>query len=176
VPICLAGTDTDDFLTAEPAVVVQLGSDEHSESGPFGDDSEPPSEAPLLDSPVRRRKVQQGVSLRRATFLPAGIRNRTSSQDSALYEQLTPVSEARMSPFERSMGSLDSKQKVAHGGDWQSRGGSESGNVSFSSNVSIERSWKNEASEAGNMSQSEGIMTPSEGGSEVNGGARISVV
>jgi hypothetical protein len=158
----LAGTDTDDFLTAEPAVVVHIESDGFSESGPFGDDSEPPSEAPLLDNPVRRKKVQQGVSLRRATFLYAGS-----------YEQLSPVDEARMSPFERSMGSLDAKQKVAHGGDWQSRGGSESGNVSFSSNVSIDRSWKNGASE-GNMSQSEGIMTQSEEGSEVNSGACIS--
>lgn len=169
----MAGTDTDDFLTAEPAVVVHIESDGFSESGPFGDDSEPPSEAPLLDNPVRRKKVQQGVSLRRATFLYAGSRNRTSSQDSTLYEQLSPVDEARMSPFERSMGSLDAKQKVAHGGDWQSRGGSESGNVSFSSNVSIDRSWKNGASE-GNMSQSEGIMTQSEEGSEVNSGACIS--
>jgi hypothetical protein len=114
VPICLAGTDTDEFLTAEPAVVVQEEGDEQLERGDQSSGSHYPSDSPIQDEMVPglipfadRRKTQHGVTLRRAVHKLSAMRKRTSSIDSDIFDHMNSEEKSGVSPFERSMSSRD---------------------------------------------------------------------
>lgn len=146
----MAGTDTDDFLTAEPAVVVRTEGDAFTESFQQVDEIVEMSESYRPSSPVRlpfseRRKTQQGVSLRRAVHQLSTPRVRTGSIDSQLYDQLNIDERAGISPFERSMSSRNMDQTVAHGSDWQSKANGSM--TSLLSTVSKAKSLKSQASD-----------------------------
>lgn len=122
VPICLAGTDTDEFLTAEPAVVLH---EEVVDNFAIGDQSAAsldPSESPTSSQMVPeltprgdRRKTQHGATLRRAVHKLSIMRKSTPSTDSELYDHLNAEERAGVSPFERSMSSRDITKNVPGG-------------------------------------------------------------
>lgn len=114
VPICLAGTDTDEFLTAEPAVVVQSEIEEdegdHSaaESLNFSAAASVATETPTSSilPYADKRRTQHGVTLRRAVNTLTARRKRTSSTGSEVLSSLIEDDElSRVSPFERSLSS-----------------------------------------------------------------------
>jgi hypothetical protein len=117
VPVCLAGTDTDEFLTAEPAIVVHTETDDIFEDhfslgGGSAMMTESPDETEWIrqstlsqtaDHPVvERRKTQRGVTLRRAVQ-PLAARKRTSSMESECFDKLDDDERSGISPFEKSM-------------------------------------------------------------------------
>lgn len=117
----MAGTDTDEFLTAEPAVVVEdeeldeIFEDEEAFNASAKSlshrDGAPPPTAPtdeiLLTSPAK--KQQHGVTLRRAVNKIGAMRRRASTVathvDPEHLNSLLSDQQTRMSPFERSMSS-----------------------------------------------------------------------
>lgn len=109
VPVCLAGSDTDEFLTAEPAIVVPTEIEEISPTE-SGDQSQGFSQTSASQqstvNPLRgfreRKKTQHGITLRRAVNTLQAMRRRTSSVDS---EFLDHCDESGVSPFEKSMSS-----------------------------------------------------------------------
>lgn len=136
VPVCLAGTDTDEFLTAEPAIVV------HTEADDVDDTFSASSAIMFTESPddsewirqsavpqtnfvpnVERRKTQHGVTLRRAVK-PLAARKRTSSMESELFDKLDDDERSGISPFERSMSCRNVGQ--THGQSFRSRNSSNS--------------------------------------------------
>jgi hypothetical protein len=115
--VCLAGTDTDEFLTAEPAIVVQTETDDvFDDNFSMGGGSAMMTESPDETEWIRqstlsqnvehhateRRKTQRGVTLRRAVQ-PLAARKRTSSLESEFYDKLDDDERSGISPFEKSM-------------------------------------------------------------------------
>lgn len=79
VPVCIAGADTEEFLTAEPAVVLPLATDQQDES---------PREASKYgDTKVVTPVVQHGAKLGRSAIVLAAaskLRKRAQTADGAL--------------------------------------------------------------------------------------------
>ena len=79
VPICIAGSDTDEFLTAEPAVVLPLDTDTDAGAIQISEEAEVPAAAEDLpaaserttdsDFLARQRRKQRGVTMRRASLV-----------------------------------------------------------------------------------------------------------
>lgn len=81
VPVCIAGSDTNGMLTAEPALVVPLESEIESpkameENGAEAEESVPTPELTLPD-----RRTQHGATLRRAVGTLQLLRKRNASRD-----------------------------------------------------------------------------------------------
>lgn len=157
MPICLAGTDTDEFLTAEPALVVDTENDqpleqagEHS-AATLPQTSESPAHERL--TPLNgRKKTQHGVTLRRAVHKLSAIRQRTPSVDFDILEQLKL---SGVSPFERSrsfrdIGRSSLLEKSASEKSWKSGrsstvmplSGHDTGRSSLMEKSASEMSWK----------------------------------
>jgi len=109
IPVCIAGTDTDDFLTAEPAVVFPLESDvekEMHEDEPLNVAASLPELAPVpspSQGSERRLSIQHGATLRRAVKTISLMRKRGSSFGSSVFkdEDLrsgSPVERRSMDP------------------------------------------------------------------------------
>lgn len=114
VPVCLAATDTDDFLTAEPAVVVPLPSDADNEEESIWQEDESEShvsrnspELSLPDRVLTRRQSQRGATLRRTIGVIPASRRRTFSRGSLSRGSVTPMDPyvsddfSLLSPLER---------------------------------------------------------------------------
>lgn len=129
VPICLAGSDTDSFLTAEPAIVVEDDIDdafvESAASSPQADamlvdrivptaNPPPPLQTtfdeegitPLLHTGDQQR-MQHGVTVRRAVnkCRRMSMMNHTNNINAKILEQLSIDEKSVVSPFERSVSS-----------------------------------------------------------------------
>jgi len=117
VPVCIAGTDTEEYLTAEPAVVVPEPGDTDFE-GVAGLDmpDEPlnvelPEDIPVVALPGQRRmSVQHGATLRRAVNSISAMRRRASSAGSGFFDSVITSAEdelSQVSPFERGVSRRD---------------------------------------------------------------------
>jgi hypothetical protein len=130
VPICLAGSDTDSFLTAEPAIVVEDDIDdtfletsirlddnntvEHSESVLHHQPPPPPVQtsfdddgtAPLIAASDHQPRMQHGVTVRRAVnkCRRMSMMNHTN-MNAKILEHLNIDEKSVISPFDRSMSS-----------------------------------------------------------------------
>jgi hypothetical protein len=121
VPVCIAGTDTDDYLTAEPALVVPEERDTDYTEGEFPEipdeplitqgqaqaAAEPEPEMP----PLSRRSSQHGATLRRAANSLIARRRRGSSLGSDYFNSFKEGDFSVASPFERSVGALNLFEK-----------------------------------------------------------------
>jgi hypothetical protein len=123
VPICLAGTDTDEFLTAEPAIIIQEDLDEIEETAAMSapgasqsldDDEKSRPATPRLPFSERRR-TQHGITLRRAVNKLSAIRRRAPSVDSEFLDTLNEDEICGVSPFERSMSSRNILENTPQG-------------------------------------------------------------
>lgn len=135
VPVCISGTDTDDFLTAEPAVVVPLDTDIPKEEastslGSIPETDDRPrmpstSSIPEIHLPTEtadRRMSQHGATLRRAVHTISAMKVRSQSASGSQYFNLSSDGDANRepSPFSRSSilrsydtsGELDPSQKA----------------------------------------------------------------
>jgi hypothetical protein len=138
VPVCLAGTDTDEFLTAEPAIVVHTETDDIFEDhfsmcGGSAMMTEAPDETEWIrqstlsqtaDQPVvERRRTQRGVTLRRAVH-PLAARKRTLSMESECFDKLDDDERSGISPFEKSMSCRNFGHGTHEGKSFRSRASS----------------------------------------------------
>ena len=105
--MCLAGAQTHDFLTAEPAVTVPIPSDTDGFLDPFGTSDDfttgtSPSGSVVLD----RTKSQRGATLRRSISTIPRNRRRTMSKGSVRIADLISDDDdiSVFSPFQRSSG------------------------------------------------------------------------
>lgn len=82
IPVCIAGSDTDEFLTAEPAVVLSLETDTDAGAIQIAEEAEFPAAAEDLPASertteserlARRRRTQRGVTMRRASLVLSAI-------------------------------------------------------------------------------------------------------
>lgn len=165
--MCLAGTDTDEFLTAEPAIVVQTEMDQPdvetmvSEVNDVTDFAEeeplisPMSPTPRNSSFHKRRTTQHGVTLRRAVGPLTAMRKRTNSLDSEHFlDQLNDDERSGISPFDRSMSTRNLNQHGAvAGSSFRSR---------TSSNMSSEEDWhtKKRSWTTPKVSTQQGLIQP----------------
>jgi hypothetical protein len=110
VPVCIAGTDTDDYLTAEPALVVPDERDTDFVEGEFSEmldeplisQGQPETAAAPETLPSARRSTQHGATLRRAAISLIAKRRRGSSMGSDYFNSFKEEDFSVTSPFERS--------------------------------------------------------------------------
>jgi hypothetical protein len=109
VPVCIAGTDTDDYLTAEPALVVPEERDTDFVEGEFSEildeplisQGQPETAAATERLPSVRRSTQHGATLRRAANTLIAKRRRGSSMGSDYFNSFKEEDFSVASPFER---------------------------------------------------------------------------
>jgi hypothetical protein len=119
VPVCIAGTDTDDYLTAEPALVVPEERDTDYTEGEFPEIPDEPlisqgqteAAAALEILPFTRRSTQHGATLRRAVNSLVARRRRGSSLGSDYFNSFKEEDFSIASPFERGVSSRNVFQK-----------------------------------------------------------------
>lgn len=119
VPVCIAGTDTDDYLTAEPALVVPEERDTDFAEGEFPEIPDEPlisqgqaEAAPAPEVlPFSRRSSQHGATLRRAVNSLAARRRRGSSLGSDYFNSFKEEDFSVASPFESGVSSRNVFQK-----------------------------------------------------------------
>lgn len=119
VPVCVAGTDTDDYLTAEPAVVVPDERDTDYAEPAFQEIADEPlhsqGQPEIVPTPellpAARRSSQHGAMLRRAVNTLAAQRRRGSSMGSDYFNSFKEEDFSTASPFERSTSGRDLFQK-----------------------------------------------------------------
>ena len=119
IPVCIAGSDTDEFLTAEPAVVLPLETD--SDVGaiqiaeelefPAVDEDVPASER-TTDSErlARRRRTQRGVTMRRASLVLSAFPSTNNANGGTTGDDLLDADHLTLS---RSLSSSPTESGVA---------------------------------------------------------------
>jgi hypothetical protein len=105
VPVCIAGNDQEESLTAEPAVVVPAESDVHKDllDEPLKDFGDVELAVPHAEDADEKRPVQYGATLRRAVNTLKSFRRRhSSSMDSIVMRSLIDLDTMpQPSPFDR---------------------------------------------------------------------------
>ena len=122
VPVCLAATDTQDFLTAEPAVVVPLSSDPDSSTDDLSPVDPSINESfQATEEVFDRRLSQRGATMRRTMSVLSAARRRTlsrgslrcdaSDDDYSIFSPFGRSSASHVPPFDNSLSSLPGKNE-----------------------------------------------------------------
>jgi hypothetical protein len=119
VPVCIAGTDADDYLTAEPALVVPEERDTDFAEGEFSETLDEPlisqgqaQAAAASEILPSGRSTQHGATLRRAANSLIARRRRGSSMGSDYFNSFKEEDfSVASSPFERGVSSQNVFQK-----------------------------------------------------------------
>ncbi|GAX28816.1 hypothetical protein FisN_35Lh018 [Fistulifera solaris] len=107
VPVCLAATDTDDFLTAEPALVVPLETDSDASLPKATASASSPSENSILFSP-------DSASVEMREFRSNSLQRRSSQQFGATLRRMPLMASTQQSRFAENTPRFSSSSQLSN--------------------------------------------------------------